>query len=92
MKKIKLVNKVNKKRSDKKCYFCDEKDYDLLDLHRIKEGSNGGRYTNHNTLTICCKCHRKIHAGKIKIHGKHYSTSGRFVVHYTNEKGEEVWL
>lgn len=86
----KLIDKKAKKKSDGECYFCKESDYDLLDVHRIKPGSEGGRYTDHNTVVTCVACHRKIHADKIKIHGRHYST-GRFLLHFTNEEGKEVW-
>ena len=87
----KLIDKKAKKKRDGQCYFCKESDYDLLDLHRIKEGANGGEYTSHNTVTVCSNCHRKIHAEKIKIHGRHYSTAGKYILHFTNEEGKEVW-
>jgi hypothetical protein len=84
------MDKKVKKKIDKKCYFCPESDYSLLDVHRIIEGKNRGKYTNYNTLTCCCKCHRKIHSGRIQIVGKHYSTSGRYVLHYI-EDNEDKW-
>jgi hypothetical protein len=87
----KLSKKQIKKRIDKKCYFCDCSDYELLDVHRIIPGEDGGKYTDWNMLTTCCLCHRKIHAGQIKIIGKHFSTSGRHVIHYINEEGKELW-
>ena len=86
----KLINKKHKKKQDKKCYFCGESDYDLLDVHRILEGANGGKYTEFNSVVTCVACHRKIHADRIKIHGRHLSTSG-YVLHFTNEEGKEVW-
>lgn len=87
----KLIDKKAKKKHDGKCYFCEVDDYDLLDLHRIVPGSEDGKYTDFNTQTTCSNCHRKVHAGKIIIHGKHYSTSGRYVLHYTDEEGKEIW-
>jgi len=75
---------------DKKCYFCEESEYKLLDCHRIVEGKDGGTYHPRNTLTVCCKCHRKIHTGIIKIHGRYFTSKGKWVVHYT-ENGEEGW-
>ncbi len=80
---------INKK-IDGKCYFCGEDDYDLLDSHRIIPGSEGGKYTEYNTLTTCATCHRKCHSGRIKIEGRHYSTAGRYILHYF-EDGEEKW-
>lgn len=79
-----------RKRADGKCYFCGQDDYSLLDAHRIVEGAKGGKYTDFNTLTVCALCHRKIHSGRIQILGRHYSTAGRYVLHYI-EDGEEKW-
>ena len=86
--KKKLINKVIKKKVDKKCKFCDQKDYCTLDVHRIVPGELGGQYTEFNTVCVCACCHRKIHDGKIKIDRKYYSTKG-WVLHYFDEKGIE---
>lgn len=75
---------------EKKCKFCSSSDYCLLDVHRILEGKNGGEYTETNTIVCCVSCHRKIHAGKIKIDRKYPSTAG-WVLHYFDEKGVEHW-
>ena len=77
--KKKLVDKKVKKLCDGKCYFCPCDDYKLLDLHRINYGQE---YSDFNTITCCSLCHRKIHSGIIKIIGKHFSTSGNYVLHY----------
>lgn len=77
-----LVNKVAKKRFDGKCKFCPCDKYELLDLHRIKEGCDGGAYTEPNTVTCCANCHRLIHAGYIKLDRKYPSATGRWVLHY----------
>lgn len=84
-----IIDKVAKKHCDKKCYFCSCDNYDLLDVHRIVEGANGGKYTEFNTLTVCSLCHRKIHAGFIKIFRKYLSTSGRWILHYIDENSVE---
>jgi len=89
-KKRKLINKKNKKLSDKKCKFCEEKEYCVLDLHRILPGENGGTYENLNTVTCCANCHRKVHEGKIKIERMYYSTKG-WILHYFDESGKEHW-
>ena len=47
------MNKIEKKKIDKCCYFCEEKDYSVLDVHRIVPGEDGGKYTDFNTLTCC---------------------------------------
>lgn len=89
------MKKISKKQLFKKfdrcCYFCGESDYNLLDSHRIKEGNKGGKYERHNCVTACALCHRKIHAGNIKIIGRHYSTTGKYILHYIDEEGEEKW-
>lgn len=90
LKNNQLIDKKVKKQREGKCYFCGEDDYDLLDCHRIVPGEEGGRYTEHNTVVVCCKCHRRIHAGQIEIKGKHFSTSGRYLIHYV-EGEEEKW-
>lgn len=78
-----------KKLIDKKCFFCAESNYNLLDTHRILEGAKGGKYLEHNMLTICSNCHRRVHAGEIVIDRKYDSTSGP-VVHYFVD-GVEYW-
>jgi hypothetical protein len=76
------INKIAKKRCDGKCYFCSCDTYDLLDVHRIIEGSQGGKYTDFNTITVCSLCHRKIHAGLIRIDRKYLSTNGKWILHH----------
>lgn len=88
VKKKKLINKKIKKLANKKCHFCGTTEYCVLDVHRIIEGSNGGKYTDHNTVVACSNCHRKVHDGKIKIDRKYYSTKG-WVLHYFDEDGIE---
>jgi len=91
MRKKRLVDKKIKKHTDGECYFCGENDYDLLDVHRIIPGEEGGKYTEYNTLTACANCHRKIHSGKIQILGKYPTYTGKDVLHYITEDGEEKW-
>ena len=85
-----LINKAIKKKVDKKCKFCGADDYCVLDVHRINPGSDGGEYTETNTVTSCACCHRKIHDGKIKIDRKYMSTMG-WILHYFDEQGNEHW-
>lgn len=85
-----LINKVAKKKYEKKCYFCGEEDYSVLDCHRIVPSEEGGKYTDFNTIVACSNCHRKIHSGQIKIDRKYSSTSGRWVLHYWID-GQEKW-
>jgi hypothetical protein len=85
-----LSKKQLKKRIDKRCYFCGCDDYELLDVHRILPGEEGGKYTDWNMVTTCCMCHRKIHAGKIKVLGRYFSTRGN-VIHFIDEDGQEQY-
>jgi 5-methylcytosine-specific restriction endonuclease McrA len=78
-------NKKRFKRKASKCQICGEKDYDLLDTHRIKWG---GKYSESNCVCLCSTCHRKVHAHKIKIDGWYNSTKGR-VLHFFDENGKE---
>ncbi len=89
MKQPKLIDKQVLKRSEGRCYLCFEDDYSLLDVHRIVEGQDGGRYTNHNAVVLCANCHRRHHHGDLTIHRWYQGTGGR-VLHYT-EDGEEKW-
>ena len=88
--KKRLIDKKATKHSAKKCYFCEEDDYALLDCHRIIEGANGGEYTDFNTVVVCSNCHRRVHDGQIAIDRKYFSTTGGWVLHYFKD-GEEFW-
>lgn len=90
MRKRKLIDKKIKKMMEKKCKFCDQNDYCTLQVHRIKPGSEGGEYTDFNTIVCCSCCHNKIHDNKIIIDRKYQSTTG-WVLHYFDEKGNEHW-
>ena len=86
----KYSRQQKKKLYHKECFFCGENDYNLLDVHRILEGCEGGTYDPVNTVVGCASCHRKIHSKRIIIHGKHFCTSGNYVINYT-EDGKENW-
>lgn len=79
-----------RKRYDGRCQVCGEDDYAQLDAHRILPGSEGGKYSFANILTLCVGCHRKIDSGRLKVHGRHTSTLGEVFLHYTLD-GEERW-
>lgn len=83
----KTINKQQKKKFEGKCYFCSETDYALLDVHRIVEGKDGGKYTENNSVICCANCHRKIHDNQTIIDRKYFSTSG-YVLHFWDENGE----
>jgi len=85
----KYSKKQIKKLVDKKCYFCQQNEYSLLDVHRIIEGKDGGEYHEMNTITVCVLCHRKIHSAIIKVFRKYTTTLGRIVLHFIDENGEE---
>jgi 5-methylcytosine-specific restriction endonuclease McrA len=91
VRKNKLIDKKIKKRVDGKCVFCGEDRYYLLDCHRIIPGEEGGKYIESNICVCCSNCHRKIHSKRIKIIGKYYCTSGKYVVNCIIDD-EEFWL
>lgn len=85
----KLSKKQLQKRCDKKCHFCDVSEYELLDVHRLIPGADGGKYKKGNMVVACALCHRKIHAGMIKILGRYFSSKGIYVINYIDEHGVE---
>jgi hypothetical protein len=92
MRRKKLIDKQAFKKMEGRCFFCEESDYNLLDVHRILEGSEKGQYTNTNSLVVCCKCHRKIHAGYIKPIRKYLRSDGLWVLNYIDENEQEQWV
>lgn len=86
----KTINKIAKKKGVGKCRFCPCDNYELLDVHRIIEGNQGGIYSDQNTVVVCANCHRKIHAGIIKIDRQYPTMSGKLSLHYWIE-GKEYW-
>ena len=90
------VNKEALKRGVKKCKFCPCDIYELLDVHRILEGKDGGKYEQSlnsvasNCVVACASCHRKIHAGFIKIDRWYSTVTGAATLHYWMD-GVEYW-
>lgn len=76
MGKRKLVDKKIRKLAEGQCRICGMQEYATLDVHRILEGSKGGRYTEDNTVVVCVLCHRKIHAGVITIDKYYLGSDG----------------
>jgi 5-methylcytosine-specific restriction endonuclease McrA len=58
--------KTRKKDGFKKCFFCGW-NKDILDLHRIIPGSQGGKYKLDNVKALCPNCHRLVHSGKLTL-------------------------
>lgn len=83
-----FVSKKHRKTVEGKCKICGEDNYHALDVHRIKPGSEGGKYTVSNTTILCSVCHRKHHAGEINIVGWFESTAGR-LLNWFDEDGNE---
>jgi len=84
-------SKKIRKLASGKCIICNEPEYTLLDVHRIKPGSEGGKYSYENTAVLCCRCHRLEQDGKIIVKGWVNSTAGR-LLHIIDENGEEQFL
>lgn len=87
--KNRSIDKKIKKLSDASCRICGESNVSVLDVHRIKPGEDGGKYSEFNSITLCANCHRKVHSKEIKITGKYKSTNG-FVFSFIDESGKET--
>ncbi|MBC8229235.1 HNH endonuclease, partial [bacterium] len=53
-------------RDGYKCTQCGKKNM-RLDAHHIIWKEHGGKDTIQNLITLCKSCHRKVHAGKLKL-------------------------
>lgn len=49
-----------------KCMICGW-DKAKCDIHRIKEGKDGGKYEKKNVVILCPNCHRLVHRGIIIV-------------------------
>lgn len=86
MKKLnRNINKKSFKQFMSKCSICDENHPSLLDVHRIIPGKDNGKYTEYNSVCLCCKCHRLCHNGDIEITGIFDSTSGKVLIYKQNQ-------
>ncbi len=61
--------------------------FEVLDIHRIIPGEQGGEYVKGNVVSICSNCHRLIHNGIITVKGWLKSTSGD-LLHIIKEQKE----
>jgi 5-methylcytosine-specific restriction endonuclease McrA len=73
MKRTKNIKKKDYKKVSGSCRICGEEQYELLDVHRIQAG---GQYSYANSVSLCCKCHRKVHSGSIIVDKWYMSTAG----------------
>ena len=83
-----FISKKSFKQRANKCHICGENKYELLDIHRIKAGAEGGKYEEPNCVSICTSCHRKHHANIITIKQWYNSTKGK-ILYYIDERGDE---
>lgn len=86
MRKQKLI-----KLYDGECHICGENKYELLDVHRIVPGRDGGTYNLINGITLCVMCHRKVETQIIKIIGRYPSTLGYRLL-LIEEDGVQRWI
>jgi len=83
--KTPFISKKSFKRRHSKCQICEEKEYKLLDTHRIIAG---GKYEETNCVCICTSCHRKHHSKLIIIKKWVHSSAGN-LLYYIDEDGNE---
>ncbi|MBR0076496.1 MAG: HNH endonuclease [Synergistaceae bacterium] len=58
-------------RDDHKCQYCKGKSKDkVLNVHHLVHRSKGGTDRPDNLITLCETCHKKYHAGEIKLKQK----------------------
>ena len=86
-----FISKQIRKKAAGCCHICGEDNYAALEVHRIKHGEHGGKYSYDNTVSLCGNCHAKHHAGVIKVIGWFESTAGR-LLNYIDEQGDEQFL
>lgn len=78
--KHKNVNKQDYKHTAGCCRICKNPAYEVLDVHRIKPGTEGGKYTYANVVALCANCHRLVHDEKKIIIDRWYpSTAGNLL-------------
>ena len=53
-------------RDEYQCTQCEKKNVHF-DAHHIVWRENGGKDTIFNLITLCQRCHRKVHQGKLKL-------------------------
>lgn len=83
------MDKKANKLSQGKCFIYGNPEYCVLDTHRIKPGSEGGRYSEFNTVIICANHHRMTHNGLLKIDRWYQSTRGPCLHYWLG--GIEFW-
>lgn len=87
MRKKQLINKKLYKKVNNTCRICGIEQYEVLDVHRIIPGEQGGKYVKGNVVSICSNCHRNVHNGLIEIKGWIKSTGGD-LLHIIKERKE----
>ena len=75
------MNKKIRKLQEGKCFFCNETNKAVLDVHRIHEGHKGGKYIEGNVVVVCSNCHRKIHHSNEIVIDKWMASTDGMVLH-----------
>jgi len=58
--------KLIKRRDGYVCQICGCRNHKILEIHHIIPKSQGGNNDPDNLVTVCHKCHVKIHNNEIK--------------------------
>jgi 5-methylcytosine-specific restriction endonuclease McrA len=85
------INKKEFKQVAGKCRICERPGSELLDVHRIVPGEDGGKYTQNNSVAICMICHGKIHRTKEIVIDRYYPSTAGYLLRIV-ENGVERFV
>jgi hypothetical protein len=84
------LNKIAVKHLEGRCRLCGVDDYAVLDCHRLQPGS---KYVEEIVAVLCSNCHRRTHAGEVRLDTRTFLRSdGRRVLRVWEPDGTERWI
>jgi predicted HNH restriction endonuclease len=85
------INKKQFKQTAGKCRICKRDVVELLDVHRITPGEEGGKYTENNSVCVCVVCHGRVHRTKEIVIDRYYPSTAGYLLRIT-ENGVERFV
>ena len=55
------------RRDNYRCRKCGEEDPENLTIHHVTPRSQSGEHDPDNLVTLCWRCHRRIHDGELAV-------------------------